>query len=252
MANAPPSTSYHLSPRARGIPQVGMNLFSKPPVRHSLSLEESKMAERANPDDPGFRSRLTFTFHRKNFPWIRIQRSPFRAAFFWRYRWVSRYSQGMDVIDVPCGMGWGTSLIRGTRSLVGIDLDTAAIEEARHRYGKTARFLVGDMAKLPLPSRSADLISCLEGIEHVPVEIGERFLRETHRVLRSTGLLLISSPYRSDGRHSGNPYHIHEYQPEEIRELVGRWFHIEQYQSIDVSDMTVLYLTCRKRNSDGP
>ena len=143
-------------------------------------------------------------------------------------------------------MGWGTSLIRGTRSLRGYDLSPDAIDEAKSLYGKKAIFEVGDMAKLDLPDASVDVVSCLEGIEHVPVEVGQKFLAEAHRVLRPGGRLLISSPYCRAAAHSGNPYHIHEYQPEEIQLLIGSYFKIENCERRDVDVMTVLYLTCQK------
>ena len=204
------------------------------------------MAERAHPVEPGFQDRWVFRLRKGILPWISKVRSPYRAAFMWRYNWVSAYCSNKDVIDVPCGMGWGTSLIRGTRSLRGYDLSPDAIDEAKSLYGKKAIFEVGDMAKLDLPDASVDVVSCLEGIEHVPVEVGQKFLAEAHRVLRPGGRLLISSPYCRTAAHSGNPYHIHEYQPEEIQLLIGSYFKIENCERRDVDVMTVLYLTCQK------
>ena len=91
------------------------------------------------------------------------------------------------------------------------------------------------------------LVACLEGIEHVPVEIGSCFLKESERILRPGGLLLLSSPFCRTMGHSGNPFHIHEYQPEEIRALVSELFAIENIITRDVNVMKVLYIRCRKR-----
>ena len=203
------------------------------------------MAERAHPE--GFQER----WKRKRWfglipYWVR-QKNPYREEFMWRYSWVGQYCANKDVLDIPCGMGWGTSLIRGARSLKGIDLSTEAIAEARQRYGEHADFRVGDMSRLQLPDSSCDVICCLEGIEHVPMDIGQRFLTEAHRVLRPNGLLLISSPYCRTKPHSGNPYHIHEYTPEEISAVVSRHFTIQETQSRDVDILTVLYMDCRKK-----
>lgn len=182
-------------------------------------------------------------------PWVTIRRSPYRKAFFWRYRWVSRHCVGKDVLDIPCGMGWGTSRIRGARTLVGVDLSRDAIEEATRRYGHVARFQWGNMAALDFGESSFDVVSCLEGIEHVSKEVGDRFLAECRRVLRPGGLLLLSSPYCRTMTHSGNPYHIHEYQPDEIRIAVSSNFEIEDVAMRDVDIMTVLYLRCRVKNT---
>lgn len=202
------------------------------------------MAERAHPDEPGFQDQWVFRLRKGIFPWYQKRKSPYRAAFLWRYEWVNKFCVDKDVVDIPCGMGWGTSLIYKTRSLIGIDLSREAVAEARQRYNSVARFEVGDMSKLCLSDSSVDIICCLEGIEHVPLEVGRKFLSEAQRVLRLGGRLLISSPYCHSKPHSGNPHHIHEYQPEEIKALLSQFFEIESCEVREVDIMTVLYLSC--------
>lgn len=206
------------------------------------------MAERLHPDDPGVRDRWEFRLRRGVVPWITRRQNPYKAAFHWRYEWVSSRCGGKDVLDVPCGMGWGTSLIRGARRLSGVDLSEEAIAEAQRRYGRLANFSIGDMGKLNFEESTFDLVSCLEGIEHVPVEVGHRFLNESNRVLRPGGILMLSSPYCRTMPHSGNPYHLHEYRPEEIRALVSERFEMEDVVTRDVDDLAVLYMVCRKRS----
>jgi 2-polyprenyl-3-methyl-5-hydroxy-6-metoxy-1,4-benzoquinol methylase len=144
-------------------------------------------------------------------------------------------------------MGWGTSLIEGAKSLTGMDISKEAIQEANERYSDHAKFELGDMTNLGLRGECIDVVSCLEGIEHVPQEVGLRFLKECHRILRPGGLLLLSSPYCRTSSHSGNPYHLHEYQPDEIRDIVAVDFEIEDTVARDVDIMTVLYLKCRRK-----
>lgn len=205
------------------------------------------MAERVHPDFPDFQHRWVFRLRRGWVPWVTRDFNPYRAAFFWRYRWVSSHARSLDVLDVPCGMGWGTSLIRGARSIVGVDLDLASIEEAARRYSKHTRFVQGNMESLNFPNDSFDLVTCLEGIEHVSVRTGARFVSEAARVLRSNGLFLLTSPYCRNGRHSGNPYHVHEYQPEELRDILSADFSIEETFNRDVSSLTIQYVKCRKQ-----
>jgi SAM-dependent methyltransferase len=102
------------------------------------------------------------------------------------------------------------------------------------------------MARLDFGDSTFDVVACLEGIEHVPVEIGRCFLKESERTLRPGGLLLLSSPYCRTMKHSGNPFHIHEYQPEEIQALVSELFAIENVTTQEVDIMKVLYMRCRK------
>ena len=207
------------------------------------------MAERAHPDDPGFRQGWQLKRRFGFIPYLRRRQNPYREEFEWRYAWVNRYCSGRDVLDIPCGLGWGTSLIRGARSLKGLDLNAEAVAEARQRYGAQAEFGVGDMSRLDLADASCDVICCLEGIEHVPCDVAQKFLAEANRVLRSDGLMLISSPYCRTKSHSGNPYHIHEYRPEEITAAVSQHFSIQETESRDVDILTVLYMKCGKKAS---
>ena len=130
---------------------------------------------------------------------------------------------------------------------MGVDRDGRSIEEARRRYAGHARFETGDMAGLPFPEGSFDVVVCLEGIEHVPVEVGARFIEEAARVLRPGGLLLLSSPHSPTSPHSGNPYHVHEYRPEEIRALIVRRFDIEESICRPVDRLEVHYFRARRR-----
>lgn len=207
------------------------------------------MAERAHPDDPGFRSSWSVRWLAGVIPIPRRSRNPYREALFWRYRCVAKCCQGKDVLDIPCGLGWGTSLLRGCRSLCGVDISPEAINEATARYGDRATFSVGDMSKLAFPDASMDLISCLEGIEHVPPSVGATFVLEAARVLRPGGEMIMSSPHCNDGAHSGNPCHVKEYTPEELRALVAPCFEVFREEQRTVDNLTVTMFFLRRRTS---
>jgi ubiquinone/menaquinone biosynthesis C-methylase UbiE len=205
------------------------------------------MAERVHPEDPGFRQQWKLSLRCGFFPWLKRIRSPYRDAFRWRYGLVARACKGKDVLDIPCGMGWGTSMLGRSRRLVGVDLSEEAIREARQRYGGVATFLVGDMGNLDLPSTSFDMVVCLEGIEHVPPDVARLFLQESCRVLREGGELYMSSPFCVTGEHSGNPYHIKEYRPEEMHALVQPYFEVVSVLSRPVDNLIVSMFHLRRR-----
>lgn len=204
------------------------------------------MAERAHPDIPGFRRGWKLGWRMGFIPWVTRTPTPYRSELFWRYRWAGRHCRGRDVLDIPCGMGWGTSLITNARSVVGVDISTEAITEARDRYGRRHRFLTGSMAALSFRDGSFDVVSCLEGIEHVAKPLGESFLAEAARVLRPSGLLLLSSPHPREGSHSGNPHHVYEYPPGEMRALLERRFEIAQEERRPVDRLEVTYFVARR------
>jgi len=141
-------------------------------------------------------------------------------------------------------MGWGVSFIENPKSTTGVDISFEAVEEAKRRYGRLAIFQVGSMERLKFPNGCFDLVSCLEGIEHVSIEIGRGFVSE---VLREDGLFLISSPDCHTQENSGNPYHVHEYRPDEIMSLLESHFLIQEIEERKVDNLTALYVTCKKR-----
>lgn len=181
--------------------------------------------ERAHPDSDGFRRRLRLRRLWRFMPVLRWESTPYRDALLWRYAIVQDYVRRRAVVDVPCGMGWGSSLLRGYDSLVGVDISESAVAEANSRYANRKRsFQVGNMGALQFGDNSVDVVSCLEGIEHVDTATAAAFVGECARILRTEGTLVISSPYRKDGKHSGNPWHLHEYQPDELRSLLSGSF----------------------------
>ncbi|MDY6790233.1 MAG: glycosyltransferase [Thermodesulfobacteriota bacterium] len=164
------------------------------------------MSERAHPEDPGF-----------------IKGSPYRENLYKRYNFANAYTKDKDVVDVPCGVGWGTSLLRGKR-VAGIDISKEAVDYAKKHY-LGIDFLVGNMANIPLPGKSIDVVVCLEGFEHVNKDVGIRFLDEAVRILRKDGLLVMSCPViLPGGNHSGNPYHLYEPTVEEIERILDKKF----------------------------
>jgi len=147
-----------------------------------------------------------------------------------RYRWAEGLAGGRDVLDVACGVGYGSSVLAraGARRVLGVDVSPAAVDEARERAGDLADFVVGDLHNLPCEDRSFDLVTCFETIEHV-ADPG-RAVDELRRVLRSDGLLLLSSPNR-DVYIPGNPFHVHEYTPGELEDaLSARFAHVRLYR----------------------
>lgn len=140
-----------------------------------------------------------------------------------RYRWAEGLARDRDVLDVACGVGYGTAILAeaGARRVLGVDVSPGAVDDARGRAGDRAEFAVGDLHNLPCEDRSFDLVTCLETIEHVADP--DRALSELRRVLRPDGLLLLSSPNR-DVYIPGNRFHVHEYTPDELEQALSACF----------------------------
>ena len=205
------------------------------------------MAERAHPDDSAFQDRWAVTWRWKGrIPWPRYERSPWKQGLEDRYQFCLPYVRGKRVIDVPCGTGWGTAMLAGARSIVGIDVSLEAVTFARKRFGGKAMFVVGCMDRIPLGEAECEVVICLEGIEHVPEEVGAAFVGEAARVLAPGGEIIVTSPL-PDPQRAPNPYHVHEYTAEELTRLMSSRF--ESIRSVvqDVEGIPTVYYVGRRR-----
>ncbi|MCW2653912.1 MAG: hypothetical protein QOE41_394 [Mycobacterium sp.] len=127
-----------------------------------------------------------------------------------------------DVLEAGCGEGYGADLIAGVaRRVVGLDYDEPAVAHARARYPKVD-VRQGNLARLPLPDASVDVVVNFQVIEHLWDQ--PQFVAECLRVLRPSGLLMMSTPNRitfSPGRDTPiNPFHTRELNAEELAELL--------------------------------
>ncbi|HZF49060.1 MAG TPA: class I SAM-dependent methyltransferase [Polyangiaceae bacterium] len=180
------------------------------------------MAERAHPNDPGFKD-----------SWFGLKKNKYKQKLYERYEFCNAHIKDRVILDIPCGSGWGTSLLKRYQRCTGVDISEEAIAFAKREYERpgTLEFMVGSMEKLPAGDASLDVIVCLEGFEHVDRAIGSAFLDESQRALKRGGLLLMTCPVLNEyGEDTGNPYHLCEYPEEELIDKLNRGFRI---QSLD-------------------
>lgn len=140
-----------------------------------------------------------------------------------RYHWAAQAVAGKEVLDAGCGTGYGTAILAqaGPARLCGVDVASDAIEATRAHLGDAAALQIADVRELPFEDDSFDAVVCFEVIEHIEDPL--RAITEFARVLRPTGVLLISSPNRNTYP-AGNEHHVHEFTPEELREALGTAF----------------------------
>jgi 2-polyprenyl-3-methyl-5-hydroxy-6-metoxy-1,4-benzoquinol methylase len=153
------------------------------------------------------------------------------SEHYGRYLWAAQLARGMNVLDAGCGTAYGTKTLAeaGASLVTGVDISEKAIHEGRETYGnKLIDLRQGDLTALPFSDGEFDLIVCFEVIEHV--DDRDAVLAELKRVLKLDGLLCISTP-NSRVYPPGNPYHIHEYEPEDFaRTLAERFSHIALFR----------------------
>lgn len=81
------------------------------------------------------------------------------------------------------------------RSVVSIDIDTAAVEYAQQHFTKAnLKFMVGDAMAMAFPDASFDVVICSQVYEHVPS--AERMFDEIFRVLKPGGICYFAANNR--------------------------------------------------------
>ena len=87
-----------------------------------------------------------------------------------RYRFCRPYVQHKVVLDLGCGVGYGSrELIRlGAQTVFALDIDIPSITYAQRYYNHPRIwFQIGDAAKIPLPDNALDTVISFEVIEHI-------------------------------------------------------------------------------------
>jgi len=140
-----------------------------------------------------------------------------------RYWLLKDACKGKHVLDVACGEGYGSSLLKswGASSVVGIDISQDAIGNANELFGAPdISYRQGDacdLESLLSADEKFDLIVSFETIEHVP-DVPE-LLRGIRNRLAPGGTIAISCPndpaVKGDER---NEFHLRTYTLTEFQE----------------------------------
>lgn len=149
---------------------------------------------------------------------------------------------GKRVLDIATGTGLLASLLaREAAEVVGTDVTSEMLSLARERIGTAGQnnvtFVEAEAADLPFGSGSFDLVTCRTAFHHFPEP--EAALAEMHRVLRSSGRLVIEDVFgpeaddlravRESFEKLIDPSHVLAYRPSEFSTMItGAGFRIER------------------------
>ena len=144
-----------------------------------------------------------------------------------RYGFAESLVAGKRVLDAGCGVGYGSvRLARSADRVVGLDNAREPLLATQLEYGDSdVRLAEGDCRGLPFANASFDVVVAFEVIEHL--ENWRGFLAEARRVLTPGGRLLVSTPnkvYYQQTRTTPNLYHVHEFDYDEFREELAKFF----------------------------
>jgi 2-polyprenyl-3-methyl-5-hydroxy-6-metoxy-1,4-benzoquinol methylase len=140
------------------------------------------------------------------------------------YEWIATRVDGLDVVDVASGEGYGADALANTAaSVLGIEPNPEAFEHASARYPRVT--FRRDVAETFV--QECDAVVFLQTIEHVP-DPGA-VLAHFAAQLRPGGVAYVSTPNLltlapAGAEKSGNPWHVKEYRAEEFRALCAAHF----------------------------
>lgn len=150
-----------------------------------------------------------------------------------RYEFASKYIIGKKVLDIACGVGYGSNYLanNGAKLVVGGDISQDAIKYAKtHYYGNgksNLNFIRIDCETLPYFSNTFEVIVSFETLEHLrrPTE----FLSECKRVLvENGGMFICSTPNKGaqffPPRKPFNPTHVKEFTVKEFSDMMNGFF----------------------------
>jgi SAM-dependent methyltransferase len=138
-----------------------------------------------------------------------------------RYAFAAEQAVGGRLLDIACGVGYGTRLlydrVAGAESALGVDLSEEAVAYARERYGTPqVAYRVGDALGFEDPI-GFDTIVCLETLEHVG-DPGALIARLA-ALLRPGGVLVASVPTTPSV--DLNPHHRCDFSERSFRRLLA-------------------------------
>ena len=149
-----------------------------------------------------------------------------------RYAIANDFVKNKVILDIASGEGYGSYLLsKNASKVIGVDIDKETVFEAQKKYiNNNLSFTVGSVDKIPVNSNSIDVVVSFETIEHHDKH--EEMFLEIKKVLKSDGILIMSSPdkkYYSDIPNFKNKFHVKELYFEEFEELVKKHFKFSDF-----------------------
>ncbi len=139
-----------------------------------------------------------------------------------RYIEALKYTNNKVVLDIACGIGWGSYLIAksGALKCVGADISEIAIQTANDNFkSNNLEFVLSEENKIPIENDTFDVIISFETFEHLTnVDV---FCEEIKRVSKNNSICLLSTPNKflfnkNEFDKPQNPFHFREYSRDEV------------------------------------
>ena len=145
-----------------------------------------------------------------------------------RYIRAREHIKGGPTLDVPCGSGFGTSILSEKTMTFGMDIDPDKIKICQESY-PYGLYIEGDMLNTTFSDGRFMNVVSVEGIEHV--EDTDGYLREIYRILDDDGIFVCTTANK--GMHGmGHPCscHIYAWHKDEFQVILERKFKVKKME----------------------
>jgi ubiquinone/menaquinone biosynthesis C-methylase UbiE len=153
------------------------------------------------------------------------EQSPWWGEHLHRYYEAVKYLKGDEkILDLACGLGFGTAILAENTEggVIGGDIAEDAIEDSKKYWQRqNLSFTILDGTNLPYADNYFDTLVSFETIEHTTQY--RQMLKEFARVLKPDGKALISTPNFLINSPTGkvtNPYHTQEFSYDELVDIL--------------------------------
>lgn len=148
---------------------------------------------------------------------------PLLARMRTPYKFTTKNFWGNLILDLGCGEGYGSKILSEKfERVIAVDKDISVFTTSRDNFHNSCIMKLCAIENLPFKDRTFDTICCFQVLEHI--ENYEIFLEESKRVLKKSGVLLISTPNKTKIVSGLNPYHYREFTPDELHKVLSRFF----------------------------
>lgn len=155
------------------------------------------------------------------------------------YNMALKYiNKNSSILDIACAEGFGTKILsRVANIVIGVDIDNKIIKQAQVNNSATnIIYQTGDAHNLSFSDNTFDAVVSMETVEHVAPK---KFLPQLKRVLKPSGILLLSTPQNRNGNIPLNPFHNKEYSLKEIKKIISKYFQIVQIIGIKTGRLVI-------------